>query len=168
MLYILDLEIHHEEIPIIPVFYNLELIRNRGMSKLSIHHRDQTFGKSRIHIPRDIRREINNGIYVIDDRIYYPRDVKSRVFQFSSEFDLECYSVHDGDFTAKDFRWSETKKRSYEQRIPPKIIRQSYNLAGRLFSFINKKKSNAKKYSDKDYYGRFSQTLEQILKNSPC
>ena len=59
------------------------------MSKLSIHHRDQTFGKSRIHIPRGIRREINCGIYVIDDRIYYPRDVKSRVFQFSSEFDLE-------------------------------------------------------------------------------
>ncbi len=164
----LDLEIPHEEIPIIPVYYNLELIRNRGMSKLSIHHRDQTFGKSRVHIPQGIRMEITNGIYVINDRIYYPRDVKSRVFQFSPKYDLECYSVHDGDFTVKDFRWSETKKRSYEHRIPPKILRQSYKLAGRLFSSINKKKNKAKKYSDKDHYDRFSQTLEQILKNSPC
>ena len=91
MLYSLDVNLPHEQLPVIPVLYNLELIRNRGESRLSIHHRDQIFGKSRVNIPYKIKREMNNDIYIIEDRIYFPREVKSRVYQFSPEFELDCY-----------------------------------------------------------------------------
>jgi len=167
MLYALDVEMQHEEIPIIPVFYNLELIRNSGQSIISIHHRDQTFGKSRIHVPLDVRREMKSDIYIIDDRIYYPRDVKSRAYQFSSEFELERYSMHEGDFTKKEFRWNETRKRLYENdEIPYRINIQSNRLVERLWHSISKKKSRAKKVSNKDYYAKFANTLEKIIKKN--
>ena len=167
MLYTLDVNLPHEQIFIIPVFYNLELIKNRGQSMISIHHRDQTFRKSRIHLPSDIRREINDDIYVVNDLIYFPRDVKSRAYQFSSQFNLDRYSMHEGDFTKSDFRWLETRKRLYESKdIPYKIITQSYKLAERLWNSINRKKRNAKKIYDKDFYARFTDSLEEIIKNN--